>query len=62
MNVHPGLRMGKGELLAWVQTRGERYELVKGRVAMMTGGLTRPRDHCASAVLLREIYAGTTPG
>jgi Uma2 family endonuclease len=38
MNVQPNLRMDKEMFLAWLQEREERYELVGGRVMMMTGG------------------------
>jgi Uma2 family endonuclease len=38
MNVQPNLRMDKTAFLAWLQEREERYELVGGRVMMMTGG------------------------
>src|SRR5262245_24767479 len=38
MNVQRNLRMDKATFLAWLQEREERYELVGGRVMMMTGG------------------------
>ena len=38
MNVQLPLRMDKPAFLHWVQGRGERYELDRGRVMMMTGG------------------------
>ena len=38
MNVQLPARMGKTAFLDWVQGRGERYELDRGRVMMMTGG------------------------
>jgi Uma2 family endonuclease len=37
MNVQLPARMDKPAFLAWVQDRGERYELVDGRVVMMVG-------------------------
>jgi Uma2 family endonuclease len=38
MNVQLDLRMEKSEFLAWAQAHEGRYELVEGRVVMMTGG------------------------
>jgi Uma2 family endonuclease len=38
MNVQLDLCMEKSEFLAWVQAHEGRYELVEGRVVMMTGG------------------------
>jgi Uma2 family endonuclease len=38
MNVQPQLHMDNSTFLDWVQGREERYELVGGRVVMMTGG------------------------
>jgi Uma2 family endonuclease len=38
MNVQLPARMGKTAFLDWIQDRGERYELDRGRVMMMTGG------------------------
>jgi Uma2 family endonuclease len=38
MNVQPNLRMDKTGFLTWHQEREERYELVGGRVMIMTGG------------------------
>ncbi len=37
MNVQPNLHMDKAAFLAWLQGRGERYELANGRVVMMVG-------------------------
>ena len=37
MNVQLPMRLDKPAFLAWVQRREERYELVDGRVVMMTG-------------------------
>jgi len=49
MNVQLDLRMDKPAFLAWVQGRGERYELAEGRVMMMTGG---SRGH---AIITRRL-------
>ena len=38
MNVHLPAAMTKPAFLAWAEGREERYELVEGRVVMMTGG------------------------
>lgn len=42
MNVHLNMSMAKPAFLGWVQEREERYELVLGRIMMMTG---RSRGH-----------------
>ena len=51
MNVQLDLRMDEPEFLAWVQAHEGRYELIRGRVMMMTGG---SRGH---AILLRRLAA-----
>src|ERR1044072_7771412 len=38
MNIQLPVHMDKLAFLAWIQGREERYELVDGRVVMMTGG------------------------
>ena len=38
MNVQLPVHMDTSAFLAWIQRREERYELVDGRVVMMTGG------------------------
>jgi Uma2 family endonuclease len=37
MNIQPDLRMDKAAFIAWMQANEGRYELVGGRVVMMTG-------------------------
>lgn len=49
MNVQLPIQMDKPAFLAWVQGRGERYELAEGRVVMMTGGTL------AHAMLVRRL-------
>jgi Uma2 family endonuclease len=51
MNVQLSLSMDKPAFLGWVQEREERYELVQGRVVMMTGG---SRGH---AIITRRLAA-----
>jgi Uma2 family endonuclease len=51
MNVQPNLRMSKPEFLTWVQGQEGRFELVAGRVVMMTGGT---RGH---AIIMRRLAA-----
>ena len=51
MNVQLDLRMDGPEFLAWVQAHEGRYELVRSRVVMITGG---SRGH---AILLRRLAA-----
>lgn len=51
MNVQLDLRMDRPEFLEWVQAHEGRYELVGGRVVMMTGGT---RGH---AILARRLAA-----
>lgn len=51
MNVQIPVRMDKPAFLAWVQGREERYELVEGRVVMMTGA---SRNH---ARIVRNLVA-----
>jgi Uma2 family endonuclease len=51
MNVQTNLWMDKATFLAWVQERGERYELDQGHVVMMTGGT---RGH---ALMIRRLAA-----
>ena len=38
MNIQLPVHMDKSAFLSWIQGQGERYELVDGRVIMMTGG------------------------
>jgi Uma2 family endonuclease len=49
MNVQLDLRMDNAAFLAWVQGREGRYELVRRRVVMVTGGT---RGHAAIALNL----------
>jgi Uma2 family endonuclease len=51
MNVQLEPRMDKPEFLTWVQAHEGRYELVRNRVVMMTGG---SRGH---AILVRRLAA-----
>ena len=51
MNVQLPLQMDKSAFLAWVQGREERYELVDGRVVMMTGA---SRNH---GRIIRNVLA-----
>jgi Uma2 family endonuclease len=61
MNVQLPVHMDKTAFLAWVQGREERYELVDGRVVMMTGA---SRTHgilvLNIAMLLRSQLDPTT--
>jgi Uma2 family endonuclease len=49
MNIQLPVHMDKLAFLAWIQGREQRYELVHGRVLMMTGG---SRGH---ALVVREL-------
>jgi Uma2 family endonuclease len=51
MNVQLPLQMDKSAFLVWVQGREERFELVDGRVVMMTGA---SRNH---ARIIRNVVA-----
>lgn len=50
MNVQLPVHMDKSAFLSWIQGREERYELVDGRVVMMTGG---SRGH---ALVVRGLF------
>jgi hypothetical protein len=49
MTVQLPMHMDKAAFLAWAEGRQERYELVEGRVVMMT----RPR--CAHAIIVGNL-------
>ena len=51
MNVQSQLHMDKPAFLAWAEGREGRFELVKGRIVMMTGG---SRAH---ALIIGNVYA-----
>ncbi|RAI39358.1 Uma2 family endonuclease [Rhodoplanes roseus] len=42
MTIRTPVQMDKSAFLAWAERQAENYELVRGRIAMMTGG---PRGH-----------------
>ena len=59
MNVQLPVHMDKTAFLAWVQGREERYELVGGRVVMMTGA---SRTHGILVLKVKRSSAADAAG